>query len=90
MADGIPVRIESGGRRTGGKLVIDGTDFSNHVASLHLEMGAGMMPRLTVDFAGLVTAAEVGAEVVIPDEVQALLLKLGWTAPAPEPTEGEV
>lgn len=89
MADGIPVRIESGGRMTGGKLIIDGTDFSNWTESLHLEMGAGMAPRLSVNLAKLRLDADVVAEVVIPDEIWAFLLKFGWTPPAPESAEGE-
>lgn len=87
MADGIPVKIESGGRKTGGSLVIDGTDLSHWTESLHLDMGAGVMPRLTVNLGGVKLDAEVLAEVVIPAEIRELLLKLGWTAPAAESEE---
>lgn len=88
MAKGIPVKIESGGLKTGGSLVIDGVDMSHFTESLSLDMGAGIAPRLTVNLVGPVLSAALEAEVAIPEPTADLLLKLGWTPPAAE-TEGD-
>jgi len=93
MPKGLPVKITSGGYRTGGSLVVDGLDISHHTESLSLclELGAGAIPRLSINIVGVAADAEVDAEVVIPNQLAELLTKLGWTPPAAETatTEGK-
>ena len=89
----VPVQIVPNGPRDY-TVTFDGIDLSRHIEalSLSIDAGDGLLPRLSLRMSRAIRiTAEAPAEVKIPDELTALLLKLGWTPPATEPanTEGK-
>jgi len=75
------VQISSDGVRH--TLVVDGVDLSRGVKSAQLRLAAGELPTLIVDpiIFRLDEVDLEAARVVVPDEVAARLVALGWTPP---------
>ena len=90
-----PVQIAPNG--SGGyTLLIDGIDLSHHVKGLSFSFSInaddGLTPQLSLCMTRAINVtAEADAEIVIPDELAAVLARLGWIPPAAETatTEGK-
>lgn len=66
---------------TGGTVEIDGQDVSHAVRGIDLTQTAGQPPRLTLELRLDQLVCNSLADVVIPDDVEELLLRLGWSGP---------
>lgn len=66
---------------TGGTVEIDGQDVSHAVRGIDLTQTAGQPPRLTLELRLDQLVCNGLADVVIPDDIEELLLRLGWSQP---------
>jgi hypothetical protein len=87
----VPIHIAPNGP-TGYTVAIDGVDLSHWVEGISLTIDARnrLLPQLALSMSHLTLrttrnasiTAEADAEIIIPDELDAVLRKLGWTPPA--------
>lgn len=65
-----------------GSVVVDGVDVSSKTAALELRVRPGHLTELSLDLRPRTVTVAGEVAVVLGDELQALLIKLGWTPPA--------
>jgi len=66
-----------------GSVTVGGVDISHHITGLNLRVRPGYMPELDIEMHPRTVTAAGDLAVVLPEELRALLVELGWTAPTP-------
>lgn len=70
-----------------GSLKVGGIDISSLTAGLELRVRPGEITELIVTMHPRAVTATGDVAVVLPEDLHALLIELGWTPPAPAPAE---